>query len=88
MIMKKGLIFVSVLLAVLSQLVTYCDGMDENYATGSNYNLRFSTDTVSFDTIFSTIGSTTKQFMVYNIFDKPLNIQSIELAQGEKRIQD
>ena len=49
--MKKGLIFVSVLLAVLSQLVTGCDGMDENYATGSNYNLRFSTDTVSFDTI-------------------------------------
>lgn len=85
MIMKKGLIFVSVLLAVLSQLVTGCDGMDENYATGSNYNLRFSTDTVSFDTIFSTIGSTTKQFMVYNIFDKPLNIQSIELAQGEKK---
>ena len=34
--MKKGLIFVSVLLAVLSQLVTGCDGMDENYATGSN----------------------------------------------------
>lgn len=83
--MKKGFVSIYIILVILGQLVTGCDGLDENYATGSNYTLRFSSDTLSFDTIFSTIGTTTKQFMVYNNFDKPLNIQSIELAGGETK---
>lgn len=82
--MKKGFVSIFIILVILAQLVSSCDGLDENYATGSNYTLRFSSDTLSFDTIFSTVGSTTKQFMVYNNFDKPLNIQSIELTGGEK----
>ncbi|MBP9579379.1 MAG: hypothetical protein KBE39_07550, partial [Parabacteroides sp.] len=82
--MKKGFVSIYIILVILAQLVSSCDGLDENYATGSNYTLRFSSDTLSFDTIFSTVGSTTKQFMVYNNFDKPLNIQSIELTGGEK----
>lgn len=42
----------------------------------------FSTDTVSFDTVFTTIGSATQYFKVYNKDNRPLLIRSIELAGG------
>ena len=54
-----------------------CDGLDENYSTNPNHRLSFSTDTLSFDTVFTTVGSATKQFMVYNLNDQPLNIERI-----------
>ncbi len=43
----------------------------------------FSTDTVTFDTVFTTIGSTTLHFKVYNRSDRPLVISAIDLAGGE-----
>ncbi len=43
----------------------------------------FSTDTVTFDTVFTTIGSATMSFKVYNPGNRPLLISSIELAGGE-----
>lgn len=44
--------------------------------------LSFSTDTVQFDTIFSTMGSTTKAFKVYNPGNKSVVIDEIKLAGG------
>jgi hypothetical protein len=44
----------------------------------------FSTDTVTFDTIFTTIGSVTLHMKVYNRSSRPLLIQSIALAGGEQ----
>lgn len=49
---------------------------------GTDAWLGFSTDTVLFDTIFTTIGSTTKQLRIYNTYDRPIEISSIELAGG------
>ena len=60
-----------------------CDGLDDHYSTNPTYRLSFSTDTLAFDTIFSTIGSTTRQFMIYNKNSEPLSIESIMLASGE-----
>ncbi len=54
---------------------------NEVYRGGDAW-LGFSTDTVFFDTIFTTIGSTTRRFRVYNPYDHPLEISSIELAGG------
>ncbi|KPK83660.1 MAG: hypothetical protein AMS27_12220 [Bacteroides sp. SM23_62_1] len=48
--------------------------------------LRFSTDTVFFDTIFTTIGSTTKQLRIYNRYDQPVKISSIALAGGSRSV--
>lgn len=62
---------------ILLNLLAGCDGLDENYSTNPNHRLSFSTDTLSFDTVFTTIGSATKQFMVYNRNDEPLNIERI-----------
>lgn len=69
-----------VILIILLNLLAGCDGLDENYSTNPNHRLSFSTDTLSFDTVFTTIGSATKQFMVYNRNDQPLNIERILLA--------
>lgn len=48
----------------------------------STSNLSFSSDTVVFDTIFTTIGSTTKQFKIYNIQNAKIKIESIQLMGG------
>ena len=50
----------------------------------SKGNLTFSTDTVVFDTVFTTVGSTTKQFKLYNPSNKPLKIDKIKLMGGEQ----
>ncbi len=49
----------------------------------SNGNLSFSRDTVVFDTVFTTIGSTTQQFKFYNNDKKTVNVEEIELMGGE-----
>ena len=44
-------------------------------------NLSFSTDTLTFDTVFTTLGSTTQYFKVFNNSRQPLTINSIKLQQ-------
>ena len=66
-----------IICTLLLNLLAGCDGLDENYSTNPNHRLSFSTDTLSFDTVFTTIGSATKQFMVYNKNSEPLNIERI-----------
>ena len=61
-----------------------CEGPD--ILIDPDAKLRFSSDTVYFDTIFTTIGSTTKQLRVYNHFDQPLKISSILLAGGQESV--
>lgn len=50
--------------------------------TDSSAKLDFSTDSVLFDTVFTTIGSTTKSFRIYNKHNKAMNISRIFLATG------
>lgn len=40
--------------------------MDEKFSTNPSHRLSFSTDTISFDTVFSTVGSSTRLMKVYN----------------------
>jgi hypothetical protein len=60
----------------------------ERYETYREPNalLGFSTDTVFFDTIFTTLGSTTHKLKVYNNYDQALEIASIELAGGASSV--
>ncbi len=55
----------------------------ENLLEDTGAKLSFSTDTVAFDTIFTTLGSTTKHFRVYNPHSQPINVSSIYLSGGE-----
>lgn len=49
----------------------------------SSENLEFSADTVVFDTIFTTVGSTTKRLKIYNPSNRTLKVDEIELMGGE-----
>ena len=80
--MKKRQIFY-VFFVLSFSILMGCTDFD-NYSTNPNHRLSFSVDTLSFDTIFSSIGSTTKQFMVYNRSNEALKIESIALANAGK----
>ena len=53
-------------------------------STDPSYMLKFSTDTVMFDTVFTTLGSSTHQLKVYNPYQDDLNISEIRLMGGEE----
>lgn len=49
----------------------------------SEGNLDFSADTVVFDTVFTTVGSTTQRLKIYNRSNQTLRVDEIELMGGE-----
>ena len=55
---------------------------EEEYTKDSSVKLQFSADTVSFDTIFTTIGSVTKQIRVFNPENKAVKLDYITLGGG------
>lgn len=57
---------------------------EESISTNPTYRLSFSTDSVTFDTIFSSMGSVSKRLMVYNHNPKAVKISRIALAGGNK----
>jgi len=60
-----------------------CKNDFENYSNNPQHLLTFSTDTVSFDTVLTTVNSPALFFRVYNKNAKPLLISSVKLAGGE-----
>jgi hypothetical protein len=54
----------------------------DSIITDSSAKLGFSADSVLFDTVFTTVGSTTKMFRVYNPNAQAINISKIFLANG------
>ena len=69
------------LLVLSSLLFASCDD-DETYTTSPSALLTFSEDTIRFDTVFTTIGSSTQLFKVYNRGDEALMLPSVRLASG------
>ncbi len=51
--------------------------------TNPSLRLSFSSDTIFFDTVFSTIGSITQRLIVYNNNDNNVSISQINLAGGQ-----
>jgi hypothetical protein len=52
------------------------------FITDKNSKLKFSEDTVLFDTVFTQVGSATKQLKIYNPYKKKLLVKRIWLAGG------
>lgn len=75
--MKKLFFIIIVLISVLS----FSCRKDE-VITDSSAQLSFSTDTLLIDTVFTTMGSTTKRLMVYNRNNSKIRISSISLDGG------
>jgi len=58
----------------------------DSFTTDSSETISFSTDTLLFDTVFSTIGSSTRKFKIYNRNNESIKISSLKLAGGENSI--
>lgn len=79
--MKNSLF--SVCLLTLLIVLFSCRREDEIF-DGTSAQLEFSTQTISFDTVFTTVGSTTQNFRVFNPYKETVRISSIRLAGGEQ----
>lgn len=77
--MKKTL-SIFFLIIILSAVIISCK--KESYITTSDAYLRLSEDTLHFDTVFTTLGSTTQFLKVFNENGQKLRLSSIKLMGG------
>jgi hypothetical protein len=72
-----------IILSILAaMLIALWSCSDENSLSPRQNNISFSSDTIVFDTIFTSIGSITKSFRIINPSNNPIQITGIELAGG------
>lgn len=76
---KLAVLLPLALLALFASQLTSCK-KDTFLSEG---NLDFSADTVVFDTVFTTVGSTTQRLKIYNRSNRNLRVDEIELMGGE-----
>jgi len=55
---------------------------EEKFYEGNDVSLRFSTDTITFDTVFTTVGSATKILKIYNDKDEAIKISEIKIENN------
>ncbi len=66
---------------MFSVIIVACND-DDDFSSSADLRLSFSCDTISFDTIFTTVASSSNGAMVYNRNGKSLRISSVELLSG------
>ncbi len=76
----RRLIYI-LLLAMLMPMITVSCG-ERFYTDENEVMLSFSQDTLSFDTIFTTVGSATRLVMVYNSSDHDVRLSTVTLEKG------
>ena len=79
--MKKQLTLFALLFSIL--LIGGLTGSCKKSSGLSQSNVTFSVDTLLFDTVFTTLGTTTQQFKIYNPDAKTVIIQEVELMGGK-----
>jgi hypothetical protein len=80
--MQKPYIIFYIFIALLLTNFFACKDDFENYSDNPQDLLSFSTDTLSFDTVLTTVNSPVLAFRVYNKNAKPLLISSVRLSEG------
>ncbi|MBC8047559.1 MAG: hypothetical protein H7Y00_12240 [Fimbriimonadaceae bacterium] len=81
MFRKKAIQFTGLLFTLITLFfIQSC--RRENFNDSTDVRLKFSTDTVHFDTVFATVGSATRSFKIYNTYNQPVLISNIQLAGG------
>lgn len=78
----RAIILCSCFCLTLASVLLFSCRKDPKFITDESAKLRFSTDTVMFDTVFTTIGSSTRKLMVYNPHDESIKISKIALEGG------
>ena len=72
---------IAVLCCVLCIIMTSCQ--EDILSNDSTQQLTFSHDSLLFDTVFTTFGSSTKRMMVYNPNKNALLIDRVEMKSGK-----
>lgn len=72
--LKRAIYILALLLAFLQAC------RRDEIITDASAKLDFSTDSILFDTVFTTIGSTTAMFKIYNNHDQPIRISDVRLG--------
>ncbi|MCT4583178.1 MAG: hypothetical protein N4A35_17340 [Flavobacteriales bacterium] len=80
--MFNDLKYLSILILGVLFSLSLSNCKKEKLNLSSSTKVQFSQDTILFDTLFTTIGSTTKRFKIYNTLNQRINISNIWLDQG------
>ena len=57
--------------------------LDENFTSSPDKRLTFSADTLRFDTIISTVSSSTRKIMIYNTNNEGIRVSNVTLVNGD-----
>ena len=83
MMNQKKILLNSLIISILLTFIFFESSCKKDkIINDTSAKVEFSSDTILFDTVFTTIGSVTKQFKVYNPYNQIIKISSIRLAEG------
>lgn len=80
---KQQLLVILVILAMVPPLLLI-QGCKKNQVLGEGQLLRYSSDTVFFDTVFTSVGSITQAMKIYNDHPGIMHIQKLSLRGGQQ----
>ena len=80
---KYHINFFAVILFIIILITVSCR-KEESISDNPSIKLSFSADSVIFDTVFTSIGSATKQLMIYNQSKNKVIISNLTLGSGEQ----
>ncbi|MCP4438128.1 MAG: DUF5123 domain-containing protein [Aureispira sp.] len=81
--MQKNILSILFLFAGIALLINLSACKKNQIITSSDAVLEFSVDTLTFDTVFTNMGSATKRFKIYNPHNQPIEVSNISLGGGE-----
>lgn len=81
-IRKQQINYLFLLLFLFTIIASSCRKEDA-FSDSSSLKLSFSADSVIFDTVFTSIGSVTKQLMIYNTSNNKIKISNLTLNKGD-----
>jgi len=82
----KYLIKNIVIFGIVAAIFSLSSCINDKFSNDPSHKLTFSADTLSFDTLFSTIPSYTAELMIYNRNNKALKISSVYLENGTNSV--
>ena len=75
-------LFAGVVAVLFMSAIVSCSDDDEEFVDSPSAHIYFSEDTVRFDTIFTDVGSATKELIIYNPNNKGVRLSSVRLGSG------
>ncbi len=75
------------LVIIVVSLTLYTGCFDEDFVPSQQSDISFSVDTLRFDTVFTTIGSATREIKVYNRGQQGIIINSVKMGKSNSKFR-